>query len=148
MPVLAEILRRSGATDVTTVLNSCNAVFTAPTILSAPALESAIAVETGVSTRVVLVEGSVFRQIVEAAPFDGDLSRLTIAFMNVVPADILLPEPDSLVPEQIAIGEHAVYQSLPDGVSKSKIPAAWWKQFPAETTVRNLRTAQKLASLL
>jgi hypothetical protein len=41
-----------------------------------------------------------------------------------------------------------VYGWLPDGISKTKLKPAFWKQFPPEATGRNLRTVKKLVALL
>ena len=146
MGVLRELVQATGATEVATMLNSGNVVFSASTAPSAGALEQAGA--TGVSTRVVILDASRFRRIVEAMPFEGDLSRLTIGFMDAVPESVELPDPERLAPEQFLLGDDACYQSLPDGVSQTKLKPSFWKQFPPETTVRNLRTAQKLVELL
>jgi len=148
MAVLRELVEATGATEVSTLLNSGNVVFSASAAPSATALESAIAASTGVSTRVVILDASRLRRIVEAMPFEGDLSRLTIGFMDAAPSSIDLPDAEKLAPEQFFLGKDACYQSLPDGVSKTKLKSSFWKQFPPETTVRNLRTAQKLVELL
>lgn len=148
MAVLRELVEATGATEVSTLLNSGNVVFSASAAPSSSALESAIAGKTGVSTRVVILDASRFRRIVDAMPFEGDLSRLTIGFMDAAPAAVELPDVEKLAPEQFHLGKEACYQSLPDGISRTKLKPSFWKQFPPETTVRNLRTAQKLVELL
>lgn len=142
MATLRELFARAGATDIATVLNSGNVVFSGS--VDSPAVERAIRAETGVSTHLLIVPGTRFRHIVEAFPYEGDESRLVIAFMTSVPI-VELPD---VRPELICLGEYAVYQSLPDGVSATKLKPAFWKQFPPETTARNLRTARKIVQLL
>ena len=143
MAVLRMLFESAGATDVVTVLNSGNVVFSGT--VDVPALLARIRAETGVQTHLLVVPGEQLRRIEAAFPFEGDESRLVVAFMPWVPAVDL---PTGLEPELIALGAEAVYQSLPDGVSKTKLTPAFWKQFPPETTARNLRTVRKLVELV
>ena len=143
MGVLRMLFEAAGATDVVTVLNSGNVVFSGT--VDVPALLERIRAETGVQTHLLIVPGEQLRRIEAAFPFEGDESRLVVAFMPFVPAVVL---PTDLAPELIELGEEAVYQSLPNGVSQTKLKPAFWKQFPPETTARNLRTVRKLVSLV
>jgi uncharacterized protein (DUF1697 family) len=142
MATLRSLFESAGATDVVTVLNSGNVVFSGS--VDVPALLARIRESTGVATHLLVVPGEQLRRIVDAFPFEGDESRLVIAFMPTVPS-VELPD---VAPELIALGREAVYQSLPNGVSNTKLKPAFWKQFPPETTARNLRTARKLLALL
>ena len=146
MPVLRELFVDAGFTDVATLINSGNVVFTAPSAPTPGDLEARVFEATGVSTRIVVISSARLREILEGMPFEGDESRLVVTFMGSVPADVVIP-PD-IEPEQIQLGEHAVYQHLPDGVSNSKLKPSFWKQFPPDTTGRNLRTVRKLLALL
>lgn len=143
MASLRTLFAEAGATDVTTLLNSGNVVFSGS--VDAAALERRVADETGVSTRIVIVESARLIRIAAAMPFAGDDSHLVIAFMSRVPSvDI----PSDLAPEQFALGADAAYQHCPLGISRSKLGSAFWKQFPPETTARNVRTVSKLIALL
>jgi uncharacterized protein (DUF1697 family) len=142
MAVLKRLFMEAGATDVVTLLNSGNVVFSGS--VDVPALLKRIRAETGVPTHLLVVPGEQFRRIAAAFPFDGDASRLVVAFMPAVPS-VELPD---VAPELIALGKEAVYQSLPNGISNTKLKPAFWKQFPPETTARNLRTVKKLLALL
>ena len=142
MATLRALFEAAGATDVVTVLNSGNVVFSGS--VDVPELLDAIRAATGVKTHLLVVPGEQFRRIAAAFPYEGDESRLVVAFMPTVPA-VELPD---VSPELISLGDEAVYQSLPDGVSKTKLTPAFWKQFPPETTARNLRTVKKLLALL
>ena len=46
------------------------------------------------------------------------------------------------------MGERAVYQWCPDGISRSKVPPAFWRQVAPLVTVRNWRTVLRLAELV
>jgi uncharacterized protein (DUF1697 family) len=142
MPLLRTLFEEAGATDVVTVLNSGNVVFSGS--VDVPGLLARIRAETGVQTHLLVVPAAQLRRILAAFPYEGDESRLVVAFMPAVPS-VELPD---VSPELISLGEEAVYQSLPDGVSKTKLKPAFWKQFPPETTARNLRTVKKLVELL
>jgi uncharacterized protein (DUF1697 family) len=144
MAVLRDVFSAAGCTDVATILNSGNVVFSGapdPTVLT-----KWIAAETRVTTSILLVDAARFRRIAAAMPFEGDESKLVIAFMPAVPSAVDIPE--GLEPELIQVGPDAVYQSLPDGVSKTKLKPSFWRQFPPETTARNLRTVKKLLAAL
>ena len=149
MAVLKSIFAKLGCTDVVTVLNSGNVVFSGH--VDASALESRIREETGVSTRALVLTAARLGRILDAypasfpEPVEGNEPRIIIMFMGAVPASVDIP--DGLSPELVHIGSDAVYQWLPDGVSNTKLKPAFWKQFPADATGRNLRTARKLHAL-
>ena len=145
MPVLRSIFDEIGCTDVTTLINSGNVVFTAPTPPDTGDLAARIAELTGVVTRVLIVPAARFREIADAVPFDGNEARIFVSFMPSVPA---VPIPDDLGEERIHLGAHAVYQQIPDGASNTRLKPSFWKQFPPETTARNIRTVKKLVALL
>lgn len=148
MALLRSLFAEAGATDVVTLLNSGNVVFSGS--VDVPALLARIRAETGVQTHLLVLDAERFRRIADAFPaslteaLEVDESRLVVAFMPTVPA-VELPD---VSPELIALGKEAVYQSLPNGVSNTKLKPAFWKQFPPETTARNLRTVKKLLELL
>ena len=144
MALLRDLFAEAGATDVTTLLNSGNVVFSGS--VDAPALLARIRSETGVATHLLVVPGPDLRRIAAAMPFDGDESKLTITFMPAVPAAVDIP--DGIEPELIHVGAEAVYQAFPNGISQTKLKPAFWKQFPPEATARNLRTVKKLLALV
>jgi uncharacterized protein (DUF1697 family) len=144
MATLREIFSSAGATDVVTVLNSGNVVFSGS--VSAASIEKRIADATGVTTRVLIVSAARFRAIASAFPFPGDESRLVITFMSAVPSSVDIP--DDLAPELVQVGPDALYQSCPNGISNSKLKPAFFRQFPADATARNLRTVKRLVALL
>ncbi len=146
MPVLRSIFEQLGHTEVATLINSGNVVFTASGTPRADAIEKRIADETGVTTRVLILTAARLKKIAAAMPFTGDESRLIVTFMHSVPSGVHIP--DDLGEELVQIGSDAVYQWLPQGVSNSKLKPSFWKQFPPESTGRNIRTVTKLIDLL
>ena len=142
-----------GYTNVSTVLRSGNVVFDATGAVEHAAIEKAVLEGTGVSSAVVVIEGSVFREIVAENPLASvstDPSRALIQFLDAVPddTDSGRPNDDDLLPERLAAGKRAIYQWCPDGISKSKVPPKYFTNLGTAATGRNLRTAQKLVALL
>lgn len=144
MAVLRSIVEEK-YTDVTTILNSGNVVFTAAGSVDAAALRRRVQEQTGVDCHLIVIEESRFRAIVEAMPFEGDGSRLLVTFMNSVPEAIEVPQ---LQGEQLWIGPDATYQSLPGGILSTQLKPSFWKQFPPEQTGRNWNTVQKILAAL
>jgi uncharacterized protein (DUF1697 family) len=144
MAVLREVFAEAGCTDVTTLINSGNIVFSGDA--TAADIEKRVMDATGVSTRVVILSAKRLAAILDAMPFEGEESKLAIWFMNTVPTDVVVPE--GLEPELIQIGPDAVYAWLPDGFAGTKLKPSFWKQFPPEATARNVRTVRKLLALV
>jgi uncharacterized protein (DUF1697 family) len=131
--------------DVATLLNSGNVVFSASGAVDVAALRRRVKQETGVDTHMMVIAASEFRAIAKAMPFEGDGSKLLVTFMPSVPKGIEVPE---LEGEQIQIGPDATYQSLPGGILSTKLKPAFWRQFPPEQTGRNWNTVQKILDAL
>ncbi|CAD5995893.1 DUF1697 domain-containing protein [Agreia sp. COWG] len=157
MADFAVLLRDEGFTSVKTLLRSGNAVFDSPVPLDTEAvasLESRFASVTGVSASFVVLEARQFVSVVEENPLvaqSDNPSRLMIAFLDgaaPVGANIDMPDAAALLPEVVYVGSRAVYAWCPFGVTDSKIPARFWKQFGPRATVRNANTANKLVSLV
>ena len=142
-----------GFQNVHTVLRSGNVVFDSTGPVDNAALETAIARDTGVSAAVVVIDGARFREIVAQNPLARvavDPSRALVHFLDRVPDDTSSGRPtdEELLPEQLAVGPHAIYQWCPDGISKSKVPAKYFTGLGTAATGRNLRTVEKLIALL
>ena len=146
MATLKAIFAELGCTEVVTVLNSGNVVFSGDA--AAPAIEKRINEETGVPAKVLVLDGKRLAAIIDGMPFDGDESRLLVTMMGSVPTGIPRPTDEELAPERLQIGPDAVYSSMPDGISNSRLKPAFWKKFPPEATGRNLRTLKKLLALV
>jgi uncharacterized protein (DUF1697 family) len=136
-----------GLTDVRTLLNSGNVVFGSSTTVSPSDLEQAVRSRTGIDSRTIVVPATRFRAIADAVPYrdQPDHSRVIVTFFETVPTSVDVP--DDLAPELISLGEDAMYQWLPDGVLKSKLPASFATSLGL-ATARNLRTIDKLVALL
>ena len=137
-------------TDVETILQSGNVVFSAPAFgpSALVALEDDIANKTGFEARVIVLPADDFRAVVAANPLTGDdPSRLVTTFLDG-PPPARLTLPGDLGDEKIVVTDAAIYQWCPNGVSKSKLTPAWWKRLGPLATGRNQRTLEKIAALL
>jgi uncharacterized protein (DUF1697 family) len=155
MADLREVVTSLGHTDVRTVLQSGNVVFTAGRALdgdTAAALEQALLEATGVKASVLLVPGEDLAAIAAANPLRDittDPSRGFVTFLSrpLEPALVPVPDADVLAPEVLAVTENAIYQWCPDGALATKVPPAWWRKLDQVVTTRNWRTVQRLVEL-
>ena len=155
MADLREVVTSLGHTDVRTVLQSGNVVFTAGRAVdgrAAAALEQALLDATGVQASVLLVPADDLAAIAAANPLRDittDASRGFVTFLSrpLEPALVPAPDVDVLAPEVLVVAERAVYQWCPDGALATKVPPAWWRQLDQVVTTRNWRTVQRLVEL-
>lgn len=151
MTDLKRMLESLGLQDVTTVLRSGSAVFSAGSRPAAHSIEIAVEEGTGIHSAVIVLSGAEFIAIAEANPLADSItdgSRGFVTFVNEQPAGIELPDPGELSPELIALGERAVYQWMPDGSMQTRVPKSFWKQFRGTVTARNLNTVERVRGLL
>jgi uncharacterized protein (DUF1697 family) len=150
MADLRAAFEQLGYTDVVTLLQSGNVVFSAPGPVDSSIVEDGIAVATGVRVRVLVLSAESFRAVALANPLlalGDDPSRLVITFLES-PPPAGVPDPDLLAPEVVALTDTAMYQWCPDGVSKSKVPLSYFRALGPAATGRNQRTVEKLLALL
>lgn len=154
MADLTAAFKACDCTDVTTLLRSGNVVFDSPSPVgksTAAVLEAELLRRTGVASSMVLVEGSELARIAAENPLleiATDPSRLMVGFVSKPPDPALAPDAGSLAPEVLVVGERAIYQWCPDGVSASRVPASFWRQVAPLVTVRNWRTVTRLLELV
>jgi uncharacterized protein (DUF1697 family) len=149
MADLRDLVGGLGYSNVRTLLQSGNVILDSPKRPDVAKIESAIAAGTGVRSRVVALSLAEFRAIVDANPLldaSDDLSKLVITFLDgdIVPAEIQRPTAVELAPERLAITVRAIYQWCPLGILKSQLGLAWWRQFGAVATTRNVRTVNRI----
>lgn len=152
MALLRESLEDAGLSNVRTHLQSGNVVFDSPAIPSAADLEASVLARTGVHSSVVVVSAEEFQAIVEANPFQDapDKSRMLVHFTDRMPpaGELQLPDPAAIAPEQLEAGAHALYQWAPDGILATRIPPAFFRQVPGVLTARNLRTVERILTMV
>ncbi len=157
MADLRAMLTKLEFTDVGTLLQSGNAVFSAPKTKPeklAERLERAITDEFGSSVRCLIRTAPELRAVIDEYPL-GDLATegsKTLALFLSEPLDpALLAEndPTALSPETIRLGDRVVYQWCPDGILKAPNVADFVeRRFKLIVTGRNWNTVTKLGALL
>ena len=157
MADLRALLAGLGYADVTTVLQSGNAVFstrrTDPATLAAR-IEKAIEAEFGMSVACVVRDGSELAAVVAGHPL-ADVadngSRMMALFLSAAPDPATAAEfdPVTLDPDRVRVGDRVIYQWCPDGVLKAPDVSGFViKNWKVTVTGRNWNTVTKLADLL
>lgn len=154
MADLAAVFEAAGYREVRTVLRSGNVVFSHDGPLPVRVgdhLEAAVMAATGVTSSVLVVEAPTLTAVMDANPLldvGTDHSRLMVGFVAGRPDPSIAPDPAGLSPEVLVVGERAVYQWCPDGVSNSRVPPSFWRLVAPVVTVRNWRTVVRVADLM
>jgi uncharacterized protein (DUF1697 family) len=150
------MLEALGHTEVKTLLNSGNAVFTSPARSSgklSAAIAAALAERFGVSTPVIVKSAAEFNAAVRAAPMtppEADHSRFLVVFGPDEPAlQALRPLADLAAEgERLAITAHAAYLHCPGGLLESRVGEALLGKAGRGLTSRNWATVLKIEALL
>ena len=159
MAELAGVFGALGFTGVKTLLRSGNVVFEAGGALpadAASAIEAAVLAATGVQSSVLVLDSAAFIAIADANPLLAnplravatDGSKSFVTFVAPMPAAVEVPDAATLYPEILRLGEAVVYQWFPDGSMQTRVPKAFWRQFPGVVTARNWNTVTKIVGLL
>lgn len=150
------LLAALGYTDVKTLLNSGNAVFST-SARSVSKLVTAIAAEVeaafGVTTPVIVKSAAEVAAIINDNPMtppDDHHSRFLVAFGPSEAAVQALAPLLSLAkaPERLIVTEHAAYLYCPDGILQSKVGEAMLGKAGKGVTTRNWATVLKIHALL
>jgi uncharacterized protein (DUF1697 family) len=155
MADLRALLEGLGHTDVTTLLNSGNAVFRATKGTSAKhATDIAAAISRQMQLKVPVVVKSA--QELDAIATDNpwassapDHSRLLVAFAQDAQtlAGLSSISPLVMAPEEFAVGPHAAYLHCASGILESKAGKALLGKAGQAVTTRNWATVLKLQAL-
>lgn len=156
MQTLRELLAAIGGTDVRTLLQSGNAVFThaqeEPDELAA-SLRRALADELGLDVACMVRTAADLRRVVEANPFDMtgvDGSRFLVVFLaGPVPHDKLAAlDQAAFAPDEFRAGEREIYAHFPDSIRDSRLAARLTDRgLGLAATNRNWNTVTKLLDL-
>jgi uncharacterized protein (DUF1697 family) len=154
MADLRNAVNSLGHSDVKTLLNSGNVVFTAKKAPTEKALQNAVLEATGVSSDVIVLSGKQLTSVVDEnslADVATDPSRLQVMFFTDDRDRKQLRKLTAQLwdPEQVAVGRHAAYLWCPNGILSSPLMDAVGEQdFDGTVTTRNWRTVTKLRALL
>ena len=155
MEQLREVISQLGYSQVSTILNSGNAVFVADdagSVALAESIRAALLHRTGVDAAVTVVTGDEIESIARSNPLLDimeDPSRMLVAF----PSDDSTQGLKGLLgaewsPEAVALGRRAAYLWCPAGVLKSQLPQEVGRLLGDAVTIRNWSTVLKIRDRL
>lgn len=155
MATLRWLLTDLGYEQVTTILNSGNAVFRAPNGPSwklAQSIARSLADEFKFEVPVVVKSGAELSKIVDENPLvfaADDHTRFLVVFAQTSSAFACLKAAADLVgpKEQLLLGKHAAYFHCPNGILQSKAGEALLGKVGKLVTTRNWATVLKLHAL-
>ena len=153
---LASLATDLGFSDVRTVLNSGNVVFTASRPRAGDAasrIEGAVYGSLGVPTRVVVLPAARFGDVLRENPLvtiADNLSRLLVAFVSD-PRQLVRLAPLSgrdWSPEALTVGRHSAYLWCPAGTVASPLARAIGRELGDLVTTRSWATVLKIGAVL
>jgi uncharacterized protein (DUF1697 family) len=156
MADLKSLTLELGYTDVATVLNSGNLLFSAKSkdpVKLAAALKASIARTCKVDCAVMVVPAEILQHAVASNPLKQAIknpSRFLVAFANDVRALSIAQtmEKEEWLPDQIAVDSKVIYLWCEEGVLDSPLSKAFTKHMKELVTTRNWTTLQKVCALL
>jgi uncharacterized protein (DUF1697 family) len=155
MAELREVFLGLGHSDVKTLLQSGNVVFTASGKASAleAQLHEGILARFGFDVAVVVRTASELRAIVAKNPLPEaaqDGAKLLVAFLSarLKASTVAGLDPAAFAPERFVIAGREIYLSCPNGVQESKLFALLnGRRFEVAATARNWNTVTKVLAL-
>ena len=155
MAELKSLVEGLGFTEVKTLLNSGNVVFTAranAVRTAAPRIQQAVLDELGVSSKVTVLTAEELGAILDENPIAGlceNPSRMLVAVFAEEGARsrALGLAKQRWAPEVMAVGKRAAYLWCVNGISAGQLGFAVDKALKTGVTARNLGTMTKLRAL-
>ncbi|TDQ46148.1 DUF1697 domain-containing protein [Actinorugispora endophytica] len=153
MADLRALLEGLGYTGVATLLQSGNAVLTAPEGSAeavAADIEACLASELGLPVAVMVRTRADLRRVVGHLPFPvRDPAKCAVAFFGeeVDRERLAALDRAASAPEELAAGERELYLYLPDGLGRAKLPPLLARRLGAPFTIRNWATTTRLLAL-
>ena len=153
MADLRALLSGLGYDAVATLLQSGNAVFTAPERPEehvAADIVRRIAAEFGMRVTVVVRSAADLARVVEALPFPArDPARCAVAFLPgaLDREQFASLDPAACTPEELAAGERELYLYFPDGMARTRLLPLLERRLEVPFTVRNWNTTTRLRRL-
>lgn len=153
MAELRALLAELGFAQISTYLQSGNAVFSAATTAdrTAARIRAALGSEFGLDVPVLVRTAEQLRAVLAADPFGAlatDESRYLVQFLDGVPDPAALADldPGRYEPERYRLIGRELYLWLPNGVHKSRLEPAL-RRLVGIGTARNWRTLRRLAEI-
>lgn len=156
MAQLRELMEGLGYTDVATLLQSGNAVFTSKEknpARVATQLEAAIAREFGFEVAVVIRTRDELAEVIKANPLPGAQeapSKFLVTFLSGAPDPKRFEQidPAAYLPDEFRLVGREIYARFPNGVGNSKLATVLGgTRLGVTPTARNWSTVTKLLEL-
>jgi len=152
MADLRTVVEGLGHTDVATLLQSGNVVFSSSRksgAAMAAELEKAIANHIGVECRVLVRTSSELEAAVRNNPMPealGEPSRFHCCFLEKAPTPdrVSALESEDFAPDELAFGDDVLYVWYRDGVQESKLAKVLDRRLGVAVTARNWNTVTKV----
>lgn len=154
MTQLREVLTGLGYLDVTTYVQSGNAVFQSnlkPSRISTQ-IEERLATDLGMDIPVLVLAHRDLARIVDRNPFvdKTDPAKLHVTFLSDPPERGRVAQigADAYSPDEWSVRDKVVYLHCPNGYGRTKLNNAFWeRKLESVATTRNWRTVNKMLEL-
>jgi uncharacterized protein (DUF1697 family) len=148
MADLRAVLGGLGCTDVSTYLQSGNAVATADPAELAQRVEQALQAELGLSVAVLVRTADELHAVVAGNPFDPDPKLLHAVFLSAdLEPGVVVPQ--ELLPDRVEAGDRVLYVRYAEASHDSRASKLLSsKRFPVVASARNWRTVLALQELV
>jgi uncharacterized protein (DUF1697 family) len=152
MPELRAMAEDLGYTDVATYINSGNLVVSSPKKAAAVEREISAAIKDtfGRTIDVTLRTAAQLKKILNANPYpDGNPSQVAVAFLTKAPAKDARDKVAAVAKdyEPFTFAGHEVYVNYSQGLGRSKLAEKFSDIIGVSSTVRNIRTVEKVLAL-
>lgn len=155
MQALRELLEELGCRDVSTYIQSGNAVFISDESDNTLSLQISSAIENrfGFEPFVLILSGDRFTAIADANPYANDDIDPKFVHVNFLASKAVEPDIDRMRElqtntEHFTLTDHALYCKAPDGIGRSKFAARVEKLLGVPATGRNWKTVCKLIDMV
>ena len=153
MADLRAVIESLGCSNVRTLLNSGNAVYSTKKTLTGAALQRAILSATGVDTKTTVLTALELETIIREHPLERMVTDDTrfMCYVPADPADLVKFEPlisRSWAPEVLRLGSRTAYAWSPDGLLAGKLFEHINKAFRDRVTARNWATMRKIQAMV
>lgn len=156
MADLRALFEDLGFTDVRTLLNSGNVIFTAPARGLGDVrdrIEKALASRLELTSRVIILSADEIAVAVRENPFHDTATNPSHLLVCVpqVPSDLARLKPlldQRWAPEALAVGKRVAYLWCANGVARSPIWASVERALDRTGTVRNINTLTRALALI
>lgn len=157
MADLRRLLDSLGYADVSTYLQSGNALFTCPgddPDALAHEIEQTIERDLGLKVKVLIRTGDELAAVIEGNPFPDAAATPTQLHVNFLSGQAdaeKLSQIDArrFEPDEFRMGDRAIYLWYPNGAGRTKLTNdIWERRLGLTATARNWNTVTKLCSLM